>query len=225
MAHKKQGYRFENDYEKDDLNDSLKNWGQALTLPVDVEIKAEHQILSMENAKELLENAELIARMNCICRTTKKNCDSPIDNCMSLNDRAKMILNNEIYQERNPRPIDIDEALELLRGSHEAGLVHMAYAVNDQDINELCSCCSCCCVALSAILRYGLYPHLLTKIMIEETDSLKCIDCGVCVDRCQFGARQMIEGKLVVDQLICYGCGLCIGHCSNDAIKLNKVNP
>ena len=101
----------------------------------------------------------------------------------------------------------------------------MAYAVNDQDINELCSCCSCCCVALSAILRYGLYPHLLTKIMIEETDSLKCIDCGVCVDRCQFGARQMIEGKLVVDQLICYGCGLCIGHCSNDAIKLNKVNP
>ena len=33
MAHKKQGYRFENDYERDDLNESLKNWGQALTLP------------------------------------------------------------------------------------------------------------------------------------------------------------------------------------------------
>ena len=220
MVHKTQGFRFEDDWEKESLTNELKDWGQAITLPVDIKIQAEHQVLSMERAKELLEKADLIVRMNCFCRTKRNNCDSPQDNCMSLNNRGKMILENPSYEDRNPRRIDIDEATELLKESYEAGLVHMAYAVDGQDINELCSCCSCCCVVLSAILRYGLFPHLLTRTMIEETDSSLCIDCGVCVDSCQFGARQIVDGKLVVDELVCYGCGLCLGHCQEKAIKL-----
>ena len=134
-----------------------------------------------------------------------------------------MILENPSYEDRNPRRIDIEEATELLKESYDVGLVHMAYAVDGQDINELCSCCSCCCVALSATLRYGLFPHLLTRTMIEETDSSLCIGCGVCVDSCQFGARQTVDGRLVVDELLCYGCGLCLGHCPEKAIKLIQL--
>jgi ferredoxin len=135
-----------------------------------------------------------------------------------------MILNNENYEDRNPREIGLNEAFELLQDSYEAGLVHMAYAIDEQEINELCSCCSCCCVALSATLRYGLYPHLLFRVMIEETVSSLCIDCGLCVDRCQFGARQIDDGKLVVDGSLCFGCGLCIEHCPTTAIKLKSIN-
>jgi NAD-dependent dihydropyrimidine dehydrogenase PreA subunit len=224
MAHKKQGFRFDNDWEKDFLEDHLKGWKQAVTLPVNIEIQAEHQVLNIELAQNLLKNADLIVRMNCACRTTKKNCDSPSDNCISLNNRAVMILDNENYEDRNPREIAIDEAFELLQDSYEAGLVHMAYAINEQEINELCSCCSCCCVALSATLRYGLYPHLLSRVMIEETDSSLCIDCGLCVDMCQFGARKIDDGKMVIDESLCFGCGLCIGHCPTTAIKLKSIN-
>lgn len=189
-------------------------------MPVEIEIKAEHQVLSIDQAKELLEKADLIARMNCACRTEKQNCDAPINNCLSLNDRAKMILGNTVYAERKPREIGISEALEILKESYKAGLVHMAYAVDGQEINELCSCCSCCCIALSATLRYGLYPHLLTALMSEVTDFSKCIDCGLCVDRCQFGARNTDDGKLDVNSSFCYGCGLCVEHCQTNAIHL-----
>jgi Pyruvate/2-oxoacid:ferredoxin oxidoreductase delta subunit len=222
MAHKKQGYRFEDDWENEFLQDHLKDWEQAITLPVNIEIKTEHRVLNLEYAQELLENAETIARMNCACRTSKQNCDAPIDNCISLNNRANMILTNENYKDRNPRSIELEEAIEMLKDSHKAGLVHMAYAVDDHEINELCSCCSCCCVALSATLRYGLYPHLLTAVMVQQTDSSKCFNCGLCIERCQFGAREIVDGKLVVDNSLCYGCGLCISSCAVDAIKLHK---
>jgi Pyruvate/2-oxoacid:ferredoxin oxidoreductase delta subunit len=224
MAHRKQGFRFEDDWDKHYLQNHLNGWKQAITLPVNLEIKAEHQVLSIESAREILEKSDLIVRMECVCRTSQKNCDAPTNNCLSLNDRAKMILNNKLYEERNPRQVEVDETLELLKDSHNAGLVHMAYAVNNQEINELCSCCSCCCVALSATLRYGLYPHLLTAVMIEETDSTKCINCSLCVDRCQFGARKMTHNGLEIDNSLCFGCGLCISHCPTNAISLKNIS-
>ena len=101
MDHRKQGYRFPKDWDEEYLENSLKTWGQAVTLPVNVEVKAEHRVLSMENARRMLDEAELIVRMNCVCRTTYNNCDSPFDNCISINDRAKMILETERYKDRN----------------------------------------------------------------------------------------------------------------------------
>jgi ferredoxin len=197
---------------------------QAVTIPINMKIQAEHQILSLEYAKGLLKSADLITSMDCVCRIENNNCDAPKNNCLSLNERARKILENENYKELNPRKIDIDEAIEVLKESYKAGLVHMAYAVNNEDINEFCSCCSCCCVALSATLKFGIFPGLLTAIMTEETDPSKCNDCGLCVDRCKFGARKIMENELVVNRSLCYGCGLCVGSCPTNAIKLNPVN-
>ena len=90
MAHRKQGYRFENDWPLEDLEYISQNYKAGTTIPVNVKIEAEHHVLK----------------------------------------------------------------------------------------------------------RFGLFPHLLTSHAISVTDASACTDCGGCVERCQFGAREMVDGSL-----------------------------
>ncbi len=220
MAHKKQGYRFEHDWTLEELKEFEPNWNKAVTVPVNIKIEAEHRVLNLEKVKEYLSKAKLIAHLDCFCREKRHNCDAPSDVCIYFDERAELALNSEDFQWRNPKKVEMDVALEALERSHEAGLVHMAYAYGDDEINLVCSCCSCCCEVLSGILRFGLAPHLLTSQAISVTDVSACTDCGDCVERCQFGAREMMNGGLVFSSEQCFGCGLCVGFCPPDAITL-----
>jgi ferredoxin len=220
MTHKKQGYRFEDDWTIDELKEAEKDWITAVTVPVNVKIEAEHRVLNLEKVKEYLSKATKIAHLDCFCREKRHNCDAPSDVCIYLNDRAEMALNSEDYKWRNPKETTMDEALDALVRSHEAGLVHMAYAYADDVINVICSCCSCCCEVLSGILRFGLAPHLLSSDMVSVADSELCNDCGDCVERCQFGAREMENERMAFNPEQCFGCSLCVSTCPTNAIKL-----
>ena len=143
-----------------------------------------------------------------------------LDVCIVLNDTAERALSDEEFRKRNPRKVAMVEALDALARSHEAGLVHMAYDIGQDQANYICSCCSCCCGILSAVLRFGLAPHLLTSDTISVTDTSKCESCGVCVERCRFGAREIVDGSIAFKPELCFGCGLCVGSCPTDAIKL-----
>ena len=225
MAHKKQGYRFEDDWPYERLKENSKKlWKSAITIPVNIEIAAKQKVLSFEKAKEYLSNSNLMVLLDCICRTNRNNCDTPRNVCVDLDDLAERDLTSEGFQKLNPRKVTIEEALDALARSHEAGLVHMAYALgedHDPDhVNAICSCCSCCCAILSATLRYGLAPHLLSSETISQTDSTKCTACGVCVERCQFGARAIVNSSLSFNDELCFGCSLCVSTCPENAIKL-----
>ena len=87
-------------------------------------------------------------------------------------------------------------------------------------INSICSCCSCCCTQLSGLIRYGLAPAILKPVMTSVTDLSECTECGLCAERCQFGAREMVDGTLSYDPDKCYGCGLCVSTCPTKAIML-----
>ena len=221
MAHRKQGYRFEDDWTEEQLRKANENEGQwviAKTIPVNLEIKADHMVLNLEKAIEYLDRAHTIATLGCVCRTKHHNCDAPIDVCITLNNVAEGALSRKT---RNARRITRDEAVEVLRRSHEAGLVHMAYSVNGEPrVNAICSCCSCCCAVLSSVLRFGLFPKILTSETISVTDMSKCTGCGICVKRCQFGAREMVGGSLIINPKLCMGCGLCVTKCPTTAIRL-----
>ena len=220
MAHKKQGYRFENDWTFEELKEGADDWKSAVAIPVNVEIEAEHRVLNFEKVKKYLSEAYKIVQLDCFCREKRHNCEAPIDVCVYLNDRAELALNSEEFQYRNPKEATVDEALKALVRSHEAGLIHMAYAYKQDEINVICSCCSCCCEALSSVLRFGLAPHLLTSDTVSTTDVSRCDDCGDCVDRCHFGAREMVNASLAFNPDLCFGCGLCVSTCPTDAITL-----
>jgi Pyruvate/2-oxoacid:ferredoxin oxidoreductase delta subunit len=220
MAHRKQDYRFENDWPLETLETHVfKEYKAAITVPVNVKIEAEHYVLNLENVKQILSSARKISVMDCGCRGIYGHCDAPVNVCLDMNEVAERHITRF-----GAREITLDEALDVLEKTHEAGLVHMALGWGEfyepGVINSVCSCCSCCCGILSGVLRYGLAPHLLKSQAISVTDVSSCTDCGECVDRCQFGAREMLDGSLSFNQDLCFGCGLCVSTCPTNAITL-----
>jgi len=225
MAHKKRGYRFENDWPMEVMRkDTEEVYRKAVAIPVNVEIEADHRVLNYENVKQYLINASKISLMDCPCKTKRGNCDGPVHVCIGLNGKAEQILTSEKFKHLSPHKIGVDEALSVLMKSHEAGYVHMALTQNKDnrpdDVDYICSCCTCCCSILSGVIRYGMAPHLLMSDTTSVTDISDCTDCGDCVARCQFGAREMVDGSLSFNPDLCFGCGLCVSTCPNNAITL-----
>lgn len=53
-------------------------------------------------------------------------------------------------------------------------------------------------------------------------DPEKCIECGECFEKCQFGAVEKDDGYSI-NPLLCEGCGVCYLVCPSDAVNLSKV--
>jgi ferredoxin len=200
-----------------ETRDSPEDIDRGITIPVNTIIEADHMVYDLSEAKAILSRAHRIAVEDCGCRTEANNCDSPRDVCLSLDTQADLALNK---RGANSHEVTLDEALAILRRSHEAGLVHMAYLMKGEDKpNVLCSCCGCCCNTLGPLLRSGTHQLILSSKYVAKDDHEKCIGCGVCVSRCVFRARKM-EGELVYDDSLCMGCGLCATTCPSKAISM-----
>jgi ferredoxin len=142
---------------------------------------------------------------------------------MRIKGDPEYILHSGDYDHLHPRMVGFDEALTVLDKTHKAGLVHMALVKKDKSLDDpdwICSCCTCCCSPLSGVVRYGMAPHLLVSDTISTIDMSKCNFCGICENRCQFGAKEMIEGDLIFKSEKCLGCGLCVSTCPTNAITI-----
>ena len=224
MAHKEKGYRFRIDYDYDHRKGVVEGLEKAIVIPVNTEIEQDHVVLNFDNVKKLVESTKTIVVHDCSCRVDLKRCDAPVEVCMFFNEAAEKKLASEDPRIKSYRPhrVSKEEAIDVLKKSAEAGLVHMAYVrkENPTDVRILCSCCSCCCEILGGILRFGMAPHILTASAKSVWDESQCTNCGICVDRCHFGSRKIVNGKLVVNPERCFGCGLCVSTCPTEAITL-----
>ncbi len=207
--------RFYTDRETRQITDEID---MAVTIPVNVEGETEHRVYDMSEMREILMDADRIALMDCGCKTAFDNCNAPKDVCLSVNKTADELLADEKY---NSREITVEEAMKVLERSHEVGLVHMSYTMKgDTKPGLVCSCCACCCHTLGSLVRNGIHTQILTSKYIAIDDSVKCTDCGMCIDRCVFQARSMVDRKLAYDNILCHGCGLCVSTCDTGAISL-----
>ena len=188
----------------------------AVTVPVNQRVEGKQKVLDFAAVEKLLRAAHVISLGNCGCRTRMKKCDAPLDVCLCMDKDAEGMIKNG-----DARAVSVGEALDVLRRSHEAGLVHLAFT-NRGDVKPwvICSCCSCCCHALSSIVRFNIPEAVTESERVAFQDVEKCNDCGVCVGRCQFRARRMVDEKLVFDRARCFGCGLCVTVCPTEAISL-----
>jgi len=215
----KPGDRFDQ-YSAEELKDIAVEIESAVTIPVNVEVEAEHRVYDLSEVKELLGAAKKIVLQDCGCRTDHGKCDSPLDTCLSLNEDADESLRSGRY---NAREVSLEEALDALRRSHEAGLVHMAYKLKGKGyVSPICSCCPCCCHTLGGLVRHGVHAKVLASRYVAEDEPSLCTDCGVCVDRCSFQARDITGKGLRFDASRCFGCGLCVSTCPTGAIRLTE---
>lgn len=202
------------EWEEHEMRELLEKY-TAVTIPVKVSLDAQQQVFNTGRVKEILSTAQVISLLGCYCRETLQNCDKPVEVCIGLNEEAEYLIEKEGAKE-----IRLEEALKVLEMSHKAGLVHLAYHRKGEECTIICSCCSCCCHHLSGLNRFGYHEAVVKSDFVAAVEKSLCNDCGVCVERCQFGAWERGEDGVVFNDDHCFGCGLCVTTCPVGAVSL-----
>jgi len=206
------------DWTREELEKGYIGKMKAVTIPVNISFKGKQKIIDMSELEELLRKAEVLSKHECYCRKTMGNCIEPMDGCISIDDEAM-----ESIEKHGHAKITVEEALQSMKRTYDAGLVHMGYTFSGKDkVGIVCSCCSCCCHSLSAAVRFGYTNHAFSSKFIASQNSENCQNCGICVNRCQFQAREIVDDLLVFNKEKCFGCGVCLKTCPESAIELVK---
>ncbi len=204
------------DWTQKELETKLANITAAVTIPVNVHIEGKERILDLSEMQNILQEAKVIAISNCSCREKVHGCNAPLDVCFSVNQRAQ-----EFVDKGSARKVTLKEALDALRRSHEAGLVHVTLTYKGKETPDVvCSCCSCCCHSLGALIRFGMSDAIIASKYVANYNSATCINCGRCIARCQFKANSIDKGKVKFDETRCFGCGVCVSTCPTNSISL-----
>ena len=192
-------------------------------IPVDRAIPLKVQIDLYEQASAILDKAQSWGVRDCICRKQQhligKGCHHALETCLVFSS-----MKNAFHRSTVDRTITKEEALQILRDTEEAGLVHSSGNYRD-GIEYICNCCTCCCGIMRGIADYGILSavaHSDFQIALEEE---KCTLCGACIDRCQFKTLSILDTMLDVDLKHCVGCGLCVLVCPTEALHLEQREP
>jgi Na+-translocating ferredoxin:NAD+ oxidoreductase subunit B len=189
-------------------------------IPIGKAIPFQVEIHPYERATELLEGALSWGVRDCICRKQQqllgKGCSKPIEACLVF-----APIRNAFDRSKVDRAITKEEALEILRRTEEAGLVHSSGNYRN-GIEYICNCCTCCCGIMRGIAEYGISGAIARSDFHIAIENELCSGCGVCVDRCQFHALSVPDGIIAADDHRCMGCGLCVLVCPTEALHLNR---
>lgn len=194
-------------------------WGGHV-IPLNVNISAETKFLPTQEILEIVSRSKVLGIGQCYCRTTYKNCSNPTSTCIHLG-RGRSLYDIPNKSE-NLRRVSKEEVIKLLEECDNLGLIHeLIYFPNPEFYYVICNCCPCCCIPLGNFLKSGS-PQVVKSDFVAVTDLNKCTDCSTCEKWCYFGARKMINKKLIFDPVVCFGCGLCVSKCPQNAITLKK---
>jgi ferredoxin len=190
-------------------------------MPVQEAVSLDLEVYAHEQAAAIVESARAWGVRDCICRTQQrligKGCDYPLETCLILAPVEGAFVNDEAT-----RPISKDEALQILRMSEEAGLVHTTGNFKDNH-HYICNCCPCCCAVLRGLTEFDVPTAVASSGFVAAVDEAGCIGCGSCAERCHFGALSLADGVAVVDKARCLGCGICTSVCPTEAIRLERL--
>jgi Pyruvate/2-oxoacid:ferredoxin oxidoreductase delta subunit len=188
-------------------------------------------VLDYERASEVIKTAFSIGIGVCYCRHKMKhlgkNCDAPMDICMTFNSSADSLTRHGIA-----RKVDASEGIDLLQEARHNNLVQFGENVQEK-VNFICNCCGCCCEALVASRRFGFLNPVHTTCFVPFITEEKCNGCGKCVSLCPTEAMTLVtlndsvkpnRKKAKLHSEICLGCGVCLNGCDKKAIELQSRN-
>jgi len=189
-------------------------------IPVDEKIEAGSTIHTYDQMSAYLENADTISVATCFCRHEAElvdpsdSCGAPNEVCMSFGIGARFII-----EQGMGRKVSKQEALEILKKSEEAGLVHCS--VNRQQLDFVCNCCADHCEILEVALAQPRPGLTLNSGFQPKLDPEACNACEECVERCPATALAMSQDDIpAVDMDRCFGCGVCATTCPTNAFAL-----
>jgi Na+-translocating ferredoxin:NAD+ oxidoreductase subunit B len=192
---------------------------QLRTIPVNKSLSGELKVMTYENAEEMVRHVGKSVVAPCICRRELsllgKGCGKPEETCLVFDKGAE-------YYQRNGlgREIGQQEVLDILKIAEEAGLV--LQPSNAKEIVNICCCCGDCCGVLRSLKSYPKPASLASTPFFAVINTETCEGCGVCEDRCQMAAVQLVDEKASIDMDRCIGCGLCVSTCPTDSMSLAR---
>lgn len=190
-------------------------------IPVRKAIKADLQaVFPMQLMEDVVAKARRIAVAHCPCRIgyrlVGRGCEHPTEVCMKFDELADFVIDRGLARE-----LSKEQALDVLRITEEAGLVHFVDNA-EGEIKHNCNCCGCACWNVGNIRRRKIpRDAIMATYFMRDTDSEECIGCGECATICPVEAVQMTDGLPVIDREWCIGCGVCATVCPTDAAVLN----
>ncbi len=183
------------------------------------------QVVPIQEAFKIAELSYPVASMHCICRYHHRAHEERNDHEYSCTGLGVGMFKWERWPERYKGGVNFmgpDEVKEWLRKWNKKGMVHTIMTFGGNFVGGLCNCDYPDCGIIRARLDYGIETGCLKSHWVAKVDYDKCNGCGVCVQRCQFGAMkfEVTKDKTNIDQLRCFGCGLCETGCPSGAIEL-----
>jgi ferredoxin len=186
-------------------------------------------VLDYERASEVIKTADSIGIGICYCRHKMehvgKNCDAPMEICMTFNTSADSLTRHGIA-----RKVDVAEGMDFLMKARQHKLVQFGENVQEK-VNFICNCCGCCCEALIAARKFGFLNPVHTTNFIPFVVEANCNGCGKCVVLCPVEAMTMVSAndpdnpnrkKAKLQEEICLGCGVCLTGCNKKALELRS---
>ncbi len=193
------------------------------TITLDKEINTDLTVFPYEKMSEFIKTSRKIAVINCSCRTVRRACDHPLETCLVFGSVAEFMVENGFG-----RYLSIEEALELLEKTEEAGLVHNTMNIQANP-GFICNCCTCACIILRGLFELHNPRAFAKSNFLPVRDNKICTKCKKCVNICPMEANVFHAAhdnepeKILFLEERCIGCGLCAYHCPNDATKLVKT--
>lgn len=169
------------------------------------------QVIPLEHTKEVLRKSYEIALGDCMCRKIK-HLDYK-DKCLFINRSA-----DSMVRKGGGKFIDIDKAINFV-DYMKNNCYFSVWTGPKPFVACICSCNSKECAIHSNDLKYFKKP-MSKGLFIAEIDKKACNNCGLCKEKCEWGAIDIVENKILINDKICSGCGMCRGACRKNAINL-----
>lgn len=169
------------------------------------------QVIPVEHAKEILRKGYEFALGNCVCRKSKH-----LDykgKCLFINRSC-----DSMVKKGSGKFIDIDKANEFINGMKKK-CYFSVWTGPKPFIACICSCNSKECLVHSKDLKYFKRP-MSKGLFVAEINKNKCNNCGLCKDKCEWGAIYSKEKEVFINKSVCSGCGRCRDVCKKKTIKL-----
>jgi Pyruvate/2-oxoacid:ferredoxin oxidoreductase delta subunit len=198
-------------------------------LPVGRTIEETQEVIGYEEGLNRIDSlaAETIAMVPCPCRTrTEKlgirECQDkhPIGYCLIPGANGEKFIRLG-YGKKATK----EEAKAYLSDMVDSGVVVNSDNYREGDPLVICTCCGCCCSMTRGRTRWDNPDSMLPSNYIPRADD-SCVACGVCVERCVYGALSIDEEieRSVADVDLCIGCGVCVAGCPTGALKLFRFD-
>ena len=184
----------------------------------------EGQVIPLKDADKVMDLCSPIGIMSCVCRKGVRAVDERSEHDYTCMGMGTGMLKWERWPERykgGVRFLTPDEGREWNREMDRRGFCHLLMIFEPPFIGGFCQCDYPDCGLMKSAVDYGV-GALLKSHYVAQVDYGRCNGCGICVQRCQWGALkfEVTIGKANINQLNCYGCGLCETGCPTRAISL-----